>query len=160
MDENELDKHKYSLPNHNFMHIEPITSAAGEMESVCMRTYISAKNHPGEVATTANTESLYSEVVPSNKRNKYASTSSADVKADNAYSEPTGTPTKGYISLLFAGGQGDTGAPSQEALYDQPVSLTVLCWNSTFKLTYYLIIETSVNQLSPSGIDNIFCCFF
>ena len=58
------------------------------------------------------------------------------MKAYNAYSEPTGAPTKGYTSLLLAGGQGDT---PQEALYDQPVSLTVLLqnWVSTFRLTYY-----------------------
>ena len=84
----------------------------------------------------AKGESLYySEVVPSNKRKKRASTSSTDVKADNVYNEPKGAPTKGYTSLLIAGGQGDTGAPSQEALYDQPVSLIVLC---TFKLTYVI----------------------
>ncbi|MCG8624397.1 MAG: hypothetical protein MJE68_20690 [Proteobacteria bacterium] len=106
-----------------------ITNASVGTECVCTDT--SAKNHPGEVATTAKGESLYSEVVPNNKRKKHASTSSADVKADNAYSEPTGAPTKGYTSLLIAGGQKDT----QEALYDQPVSLTILCWVSTFKLT-------------------------
>ena len=72
---------------------------------------------------------------PVTSRKKRTSTSSADVKADNAYSEPKGAPTKGYTSLLIAGGQEDTGAPSQEALYDQPVSLTILCWVSTFKLT-------------------------
>ena len=117
------------------MHIEDksITNASVGTELVFTDT--SAKNHPGEVATTAKGESLYSEVVPSNKRKKRASTSSADVKADNAYSEPTGAPTKGYTSLLLGGGQGDT---PQEALYDQPVSLTVLYWISTFRLTYYL----------------------
>ena len=63
-------------------------------------------------------------MVPSNKRKERASTSSANVKADNAYSELKGAPTKGCTSLLLAGGQEDAGAPSQEALYDQPVSLT------------------------------------
>ena len=117
------------------MHIEDksITNASVGTELVFTDT--SAKNHPGEVATTAKGESLYSEVVPSNKRKKRASTSSADVKADNAYSEPTGAPTKGYTSLVFAEWQEDT---PQEAIYDQPVSLTVLYWISTFRLTYYL----------------------
>ena len=117
------DKKCHPLPDHLIMHIEdkPITNASGGTECLCNDT--SAKNHPGEVATTAKGESLYSEVVPSNKRKKHASTSSADVKADNAYSEPIGAPTKGYTSLVFAGGQEDTGAPSREALYDQPVSV-------------------------------------
>ena len=116
------------------MHIEDksITNASVGTELVFTDT--SAKNHPGEAATTAKGESLYSEVVSSNTRKKCASTNSADVKVDNAYSESKGAPTKGYTSLLLAGGQGDTGVPpSQEALYDQPVSLTVLCWVSTFK---------------------------
>ena len=90
----------------------------------------SADNQPREVATTAKGECLYSQVVPRDKRKKRASTNSADMKADNAYcnSEPTEAepePTEGYTSLLIAEGQEDTGAPSQEALYDQPVSLTV-----------------------------------
>ena len=130
------DKECDPLPDHLIIHIEdkPISSASVGTECVC--TDISAKNHPGEAATTAKGESLYSEVVPSNKRKKCASTSSADVKVDNANSEPKGEPTKGYTSLLLAGGQGDT---PQEALYDQPVSLTVLLqnWVSTFRLTYY-----------------------
>ena len=87
----------------------------------------SANSQPREVVITAKGESLYSEVVPRNKRKKRSSTNSADVKADNAYcnSEPTEAPTEGYTSLLIAGGQEDTGAQPQEALYDQPVSLTV-----------------------------------
>ena len=89
----------------------------------------------------AKGESLYGEVVPSNKRKKHASTNSADMKADNAYSEPIGAPTKGYTSLLLAGGQEDTGAQPQEALYDQPVSLTVLC---TVKLTYVMICSLKI----------------
>ena len=109
------------------MHIKDksITNASVGTEYVCTDT--SAKNHPGEVATTAKGECLYSEVVPRNKRKKRASTSSADVKADNVYcnSEPTEAPTEGYTSLLLAGGQEDAGAQPQEALYDQPVSLTV-----------------------------------
>ena len=137
MDENTQDKDKYTLPGNLIMHIEdkPITNASGETECICTDT--SAKNHPGEVAITTQGDSLYSEVVPSNKRKKHASTSSADVKAGNVYSEPTEAPTKGYTSLVFAGGQEDTGAQPQEALYDQPVSLTVLCWVSTFKFIYY-----------------------
>ena len=127
--ENKPDNKKYPSPNYVIENV-PIGNESGGMESVCVCT------DPGEVATTAKGESLYSEVVPSNKRKKRASTSSADVKADNAYSEPKGAPTKGYTSLLLAGGQEDTGAPSQEALYDQPVSLTILCWVNTFKLTY------------------------
>ena len=127
------DKEYHPLPDHLIMNIEdkPITNTSVGTECVCTDT--SAKNHPGEVATTAKGESLYSEVVPSNKRKKRASTNSADMKVDNVYSEPTGAPTKGYTSLLLAGGQRDTGAPSQEALYDQPVSSTILCWVSTFK---------------------------
>ena len=124
--ENKPDKKKHPSPNY-VIEDAPIANELGGMESVCVCTDTSAKNHPEEVATTAKGESLYSEVVPSNKRKKRASTSSADVKAGNTYSEPTGAPTKGYTSLLFAGGQEDTGAQPQEALYDQPVSLTVLC---------------------------------
>ena len=137
MDENMPDKNKHP-DQYLIMHIEdkPITNALGGIESTCIGTDSSANNQPREVATTAKGESLYSEVVPSNKQRKRASTSSADVKADNAYSEPksTGVPTKGYTSLLLAGGQGNTTAPSQEALYDQPVSLPALCWDNIFQI--------------------------
>ena len=123
--ENKPDNKKHPSPDY-VIEDAPIANESGGMESVCVCTDTSAKNHPGEVATTAKGESLYSEVVPSNKWKKHASTNSADVKADNANSEPTGAPNKGYTSLLLAGGQEDTGAPSQEALYDQPVSLTII----------------------------------
>ena len=124
--ENKPDNKKHPSPD--YIEDAPKANVSGIMESDS-----SANNQPREVAITSKGESLYSEVVPSNKRKKRASTNSADVKVDNAYSEPTGAPTKSYTSLLLTGGQGDTGAPSQEALYDQPVSLTVLCCASTFK---------------------------
>ena len=118
--ENKQDNEKHPSPD--YVEDAPKANVSGGLESDS-----SANNQPREVATTAKGEILYSEVVPSNKRRKRASTNSADVKADNAYSEPKGAPTKGYTSLVFAGGQGDTGAQPQEALYDQPVSLTMLC---------------------------------
>ena len=126
--ENKPDNKKHPSPD--YVEDAPKANVSGGMESDS-----SANTQPREVATTAKGESLYySEVVPSNKRKKCASSNSADVKVDNAYSEPKGAPTKGFSSLLLATGQGDTGVPpSQEALYDQPVSLTVLCWISTFK---------------------------
>ena len=130
--ENKPDNKKHPSPDY-VIEDAPIANESGGMESVCVCTDSSANNQSREVATTAKGESLYSEVVPSNKLKKRASTSSADVKADNAYSEPKGAPTEGYTSLLLAGGQEDTGALSQEALYDQPVRLTVLCWISTSK---------------------------
>ena len=127
--ENKPDNEKHPSPDY-VIEDAPIASESGGKEFVCVGTDSSANDQPREVATTAKGECLYSEVVPSNKRKKHASTSSADVKADNAYSEPTGAPTNGYTFLLLAGGQENTGAPSQEALYDQPVSLIASCWDS------------------------------
>ena len=134
-DENVPDKDKHPLPDHNIiMHIEdkPITNASGGIEYVCIGTDSSANDQPRAIATTAKGESLYREVVPSNKRKKCAG--SRDVKADNAYSEhkSTGVPSKDYTCQGLAGGQGNTGEPSQEALYDQPVSLIAWCWDSKF----------------------------
>ena len=92
----------------------------GRIEFLCVCTDTLANDQPREIA-------LYSEVVPSNKQKKHAS--SRDVKADNAYSEhkSTGAPTK---CQGLAGGQGNTGELSQEALYDQPVSLIACYWDS------------------------------
>ena len=129
--ENKPDNKKHPSPDY-IIEDTPIANESEGMEAVCVSTDSSANNQSREVVTIAKGESLYSEVVQSNKRKKCVSTNSADVKADNAYSEPKGAPTKGYTSLLLAGGQEDT---PQEALYDQPVSLTALWWISTFKLT-------------------------
>jgi hypothetical protein len=89
----------------------------------------STNDQPREIATTTNGESLYSEVIPTNKRKK--SPKSGDVKVDNAYSEQVkstgpGASTNGDTPLGHGGhgGQGNTKAPPQEELYDQPVSLT------------------------------------
>ena len=123
--ENKPDNEKHPSPDY-VIEDAPIANESGGIESVCVCTDSSTNDHPREVATTAKGESLYSEVVPSNKQKKCAS--HGDVKANNAYSEPTGAPTKGYNTcLLLAEGQGNTRAPSQEALYDQPVSLTAWC---------------------------------
>ena len=127
-DENKPGNKKYPSPD--YIEDAPVDNASGGIESVCVCTDSSANDQPREIATTAKGEYLYSEVVLSNKRKKRAS--SRDVKTDNAYSEhkSTGVPTKGYTCLLLAEGQGNTGAPSQEALYDQPVSLVAWCWDS------------------------------
>jgi hypothetical protein len=96
----------------------------------------SINDQPIETATTAKGESLYSEVIPTNKRTKRASYSPGDVKVDNSHSEKvksTGVSTEGYTPLWCTGGEGNTMAPPQEALYDQPVSLTAWCWVKTSK---------------------------
>jgi hypothetical protein len=87
----------------------------------------SINDHPRETATTAKGESsLYSEVIPANKRKKRASYSPGDMKVDNSCSKQvknTGSSTEEYTPLWFTGGGGNTKEPPQEELYDQPVSL-------------------------------------
>jgi hypothetical protein len=80
-------------------------------------------------------ESLYSEVIPTNKRKKRASYSPGDVNDDYSHSEQvksTGASTEGYTPLWLTGGEGNTMAPPKEELYDEPVSLTAWCWVKTF----------------------------
>ncbi len=106
----------------------PSAIAAGEIESVHVCTDTSANDQPRKTATTAKGESLYSEIAPTKER-----WSPGHVTSDNAYCEQvwsTGAPSNGFTPLGLAEGQGNTKAPPQEELYDQPVSLTALCWDN------------------------------
>ena len=136
IDNNKPDNKKHSSSDYSAY--TPVANASGW---ICTDT--SANSQLREVATTTKVDGVYSEVPPSSKQKKRASTISGDLKADNTYSEhkSTGASTKGYIRLLLAGGQGNKTALSQETLYDQPVSLTALCWDNTFQMTNNLLID-------------------
>ena len=100
----------------------PTTSTAEGIETVCICTDTSANNRSGETAAIANAkgENVYSDITPTSQLREH--TIPSDGTKESACSELKSTRTSTTLGL--AREQEKTCACPEEALYDQPVSLT------------------------------------
>lgn len=100
----------------------PTTSAAGGIETVCICTDTAANNQSGETAAIANAkgENVYSDITPTSQLREH--TIPSDGTKESACSELKSTRTSTTLGLERE--HEKTCACPEEALYDQPVSLT------------------------------------
>ena len=100
----------------------PTASAVGEIETVCISTDTAANNQSGETAaiTNATGENVYSEISPPSQLREHATPSGGTKESAGSELKSTRAPN----SLGLAGEHEKTCACPEEALYDQPVSLT------------------------------------
>ena len=114
-----VDESKLEYPSPDCAEDAPITTALGGKEGQCKCTDAAANNLSGEIVTTTKGEIAYSELPSTTHPREQGS--SGGVKSETKTASTTSNLGSGYKGLV--GEHGNPWVP-QEALYDQPVSLS------------------------------------